>query len=325
MQPEGSPDAARSRSWTRTVFGVVARSQTWLNVVYLWLAFPLGLFYFVFLVTGISVGVSLVIVLVGIPILLLVAAAWWCLAALERALARSLLGADVPPAPRLWERGDDVWGRIKAHFGAGVIWSDLLYLFLKFPMGLVSFVLCVTGLAIVVGFIGAPLMQMSGQLYVAGQRVDSWALALALVPVGLLAAFAWAHLVNGWAWVSRCLAEGLLRAAPPVEAAEPEVEPAVVPAAAAWQGAAASWSQAQMPPWPPAAQDGPAQGVAPGPAPVWVQTEVGWQLMPPQGWPAQPAAPAPAQPPAPARPPAPAQPPAPTQPPAPGGDATIDS
>ena len=28
-------------------FGVVARPQTWLDYVYLWLAFPLGLFYFV--------------------------------------------------------------------------------------------------------------------------------------------------------------------------------------------------------------------------------------------------------------------------------------
>ena len=30
-------------------FGVIAQPRTWLNVVYHWLAFPLGLFYFVFL------------------------------------------------------------------------------------------------------------------------------------------------------------------------------------------------------------------------------------------------------------------------------------
>ena len=33
-------------------FGVIVRGQTYLNLVYLALAFPLGLFYFVFLVTG---------------------------------------------------------------------------------------------------------------------------------------------------------------------------------------------------------------------------------------------------------------------------------
>jgi hypothetical protein len=33
-------------------FGVAARSQTYLNLLYLFLAFPLGLAYFIFLVTA---------------------------------------------------------------------------------------------------------------------------------------------------------------------------------------------------------------------------------------------------------------------------------
>ena len=48
-------------------FGVVVRPQTWLGIVFHVLAFPLGLFYFVFLVTGLSVGVSLVVDLGGHP------------------------------------------------------------------------------------------------------------------------------------------------------------------------------------------------------------------------------------------------------------------
>jgi len=55
---------------------------------------------------------------------------------------------------------------------------------LKFPVGIVSFVLCVTGLSIVVAFIGAPFMQEFGWFTIAGERVDSWPLALALVRQG---------------------------------------------------------------------------------------------------------------------------------------------
>jgi len=48
-------------------FGVVAREGTYLNIIYLLLAFPLGTAYFVFLVTGLSLGLGLSITLLGIP------------------------------------------------------------------------------------------------------------------------------------------------------------------------------------------------------------------------------------------------------------------
>ena len=101
--------------------------------------FPLGLFYFVFLVTGLSVGLGLVVIWVGIPILLVVAGAWWLFGAFERVQAKYLLGADVRPAPRAWETVNGVWGKIKAHFGSGATWKDLLYLLAKLPFGIVSF------------------------------------------------------------------------------------------------------------------------------------------------------------------------------------------
>jgi hypothetical protein len=57
-------------------FGVLRRSETYRNLGYDLLAFPLGIAYFVFLVTGLSVGVGLVIIWVGVPILLGVVLAW---------------------------------------------------------------------------------------------------------------------------------------------------------------------------------------------------------------------------------------------------------
>ena len=56
------------------VFNVVKRPQTYVNVFYLLLSFPLGIAYFVFLVTGLSVGFGLVVIWVGVPILALVLA-----------------------------------------------------------------------------------------------------------------------------------------------------------------------------------------------------------------------------------------------------------
>ncbi len=66
-----------NESSLKAFFGVVARPRTWLNILFQWLAFPLGLFYFICLVTGLSLGIGLVIIWVGIPILLIVTGSWW--------------------------------------------------------------------------------------------------------------------------------------------------------------------------------------------------------------------------------------------------------
>ena len=95
-------------------FGVVARGQSYLNIIYLLLALPLGIGYFTFVVTGISVGVGLVIVWVGIPILLLVLAGWYGLVAFERLLAIWLLRVDVPSMEREPPDEKGLWARLKA-------------------------------------------------------------------------------------------------------------------------------------------------------------------------------------------------------------------
>ena len=60
------------RSLLGNIFGVFIQLQTYLNILYLLLAFPLGLGYFVFLVTGLALGLGLFITWFGIVILLLV-------------------------------------------------------------------------------------------------------------------------------------------------------------------------------------------------------------------------------------------------------------
>ena len=66
-----SPYAAFWSHPLRGFFGVMTWRQSYLNIVYLILGFPLGLAYFVFYVTGGALGIGLLIVTVGAAILLL--------------------------------------------------------------------------------------------------------------------------------------------------------------------------------------------------------------------------------------------------------------
>jgi len=195
-------------------FGVVARSRTWLNLLFQVVAFPLGLFYFVFLVTGLSVGLGLVIIWIGIPILLVVAGAWWLFGAFERLQAKHLLGAAVSPPPRLWETANGVWGKIKAHFGSGSTWKDLLYLLAKLPFGVVSFTLLVTLAAILFWLVAFPIAYYWDIHLISWGSGQGWTpplwLAILAIPGAILSVFLSLHIVNGWGWVCARWAELLL-------------------------------------------------------------------------------------------------------------------
>ena len=67
-------------------FTSIWKAQTWLNVLYLLISFPLGLIYFIFLVTGISLGFGLLITVFGIFILMGVLALVHLLARFEVSL-----------------------------------------------------------------------------------------------------------------------------------------------------------------------------------------------------------------------------------------------
>src|SRR2546425_4620531 len=103
------PEKRRLRIGTFTE--VVASRQAYLRILYLLLAFPLGLFYFVFLTVALSAGVATLVIGVGIVILLGALFVSRGFVVFERKLAASMLGADIPapqpqrvPVQRLWLR-----------------------------------------------------------------------------------------------------------------------------------------------------------------------------------------------------------------------------
>lgn len=200
-------------SIVKKYFSVVVKEETYLNLIYLLLAFPLGTVYFVFLVTALALGIGLLIVWIGVPILLAVLAASWGLAIFERTLATSLLREDIPPMSREEEAGKSAWERLKAHLGNRVTWSSLLYLLLKFPVAtiffVIAFTLVVTSLALLISpllyrWLSYPSWWGYWQVDTLGESLIATALALVVVgPISL-------HIVNFLALVSGALARVML-------------------------------------------------------------------------------------------------------------------
>lgn len=133
--------------------------RSFTNLIYLMLAMPLGIFHFTVLVTGLSLGIGLLITVLGLPFLgLTVWASWW-LAAMERRMAMGLLGAEVPPmGPTPFRSGLGFRHDLEEFLGNRVTWTGMLFLGLKFPLGILSFVTVTTLIALSMSFLLVPFL-----------------------------------------------------------------------------------------------------------------------------------------------------------------------
>jgi len=196
-------------------FGVAIQGQTYLNLVYLFLAFPLGVFYFILLVTGFSLGFGLLILWVGAIILAGMLVAWWGCALFERQIAISLLHEDIPPMARNIPAGLKTWDLVKSYLANPVTWKSLAYLLVKFPLGIFTFVVLVTLIAVTLGFLAAPVIYrlLSLEIWLVGDMVihiDTLWKAIGCFFVGLVLFFPTLHIFNGLAWISGRFARAML-------------------------------------------------------------------------------------------------------------------
>ena len=208
--------------FTKTLFQyfrVIIDVQAYRNVLYLLAAFGLGVFYFVFLITGLSLGISTLIIWVGVPILLLVCFGWCALASFERYMAIHWLKEDLPAATTPPKEGADIWTRFKSFFANPVTWKSMIYLFLKFPLGIVTFVIMITLVSLTLAFLTAPITYNLLPEYevgisfgpgLPGWQVDSLYDALIGTLVGLVLWSLTLQITNGLAWLQAKFARVML-------------------------------------------------------------------------------------------------------------------
>ena len=180
----------------KNFFGIIAKPEPWLNILYNLISFPLGIFYFVFLLTGIVLGLSLLIIWIGILFLLLMMLVWWYLSVFERELAIVFCRVKIAPMKREEDIGKSLWGKFVLHLKQPVTWKGLLFLFLKFPIGIMQFVLTITLIALVGGLVSAPFTYSYTDLNFGLFYINSLPLALCCCVLGLLLVFPALHLFN---------------------------------------------------------------------------------------------------------------------------------
>ncbi len=148
----------------RWFVAVPFRRQTYLNLAYLLLSFPLGIAYLVFVTVGVSLGLGLLIVLAGALVFAITVAMGLVVAGFERWLTTRLLGVEIDPRTEL--DGDRRRDRLRSLLTGRKTWTALFYLPAKFALGVGSVSLAMTGLTTAVSMLFVPLYYDAPGLYV---------------------------------------------------------------------------------------------------------------------------------------------------------------
>ena len=154
-----SPYAVMRSHLFRGFFGVLEWRQSYLNIVYLILGFPLGLAYFVAGVTLVALGGGLAVTVLGLPLLAGTLVAATFVLNLDSALANRLLGTRVRRLSARLEGGPrPAWRAFLLRLVHPKGWLSLLYL------AVVRFAEGVAGLVVVATLIGAPLSAITRRI-----------------------------------------------------------------------------------------------------------------------------------------------------------------
>ncbi len=118
----------------------ITSGQIYRSWFYLWINFFLSIMYFTFLATGFSLAGSLLIFVIGFPILLFMFAASRGLAAFDRQISAAVLNIEASPfVDNLDLRGMNFGSRLGATIASPTTWLSIAYLLLKFPLSIIGF------------------------------------------------------------------------------------------------------------------------------------------------------------------------------------------
>lgn len=197
------------------------RVQTYKNILYLAIAFPLGLIYLVGLSVGLALGVGLLVLWFGLPILHGTLVAATAASKGEAALARYLGGVNtsVPTfhpeldmSDGLVLPGEGFVDAVKRLLSSRSTWTSIRLVLAKFGFGVLSFIALTVSVAVTGAFLAAPfiyddpdvILGVGGIIIDGGYAVGPWTVdtfpeALVAAVIGIVFLFGALSLLNSLA------------------------------------------------------------------------------------------------------------------------------
>ena len=209
-----SPDVKRGR--LRAFLKPLVEGRTYLATLDLWLDLVFGVLWFTLFTVGITMGLGMLITLIGLPILtatfFIARAGGW----FERGRARVLLGAQIDePTSRRAPKNNGIFQKLIAPFFDRTTWKELFHLWLVQPvLAIVNFTVSLTAWTVPLWAITVPIYALEwpgGAPEVwNGRRLDTPIEVFPLMAAGLLLLPLVPWVIRGLAHVDAAVARALL-------------------------------------------------------------------------------------------------------------------
>jgi len=159
LQPPKRPRVT-DPSPLQKLFGVYLDPRAYTSLFFMLLTLATGILYFTFAVTGLSLSAGLSILIIGLPFFLAFIGMARVISLGEGRLLEAISGERMPrrpvhPGPRL-----GFFARIVAMLKDARTWTTLFYFLLMLPLGIVYFTAAVTGLAVGMAMVAAPIFKV---------------------------------------------------------------------------------------------------------------------------------------------------------------------
>lgn len=162
IRPAFSPTAGvkSSASLFNTVFGVFADPAAWSSLLFMLVSLITGIIYFTWAITGLSLSVGLLVLIISLPFIGLFLLSVRGIALIEGRIVEALLGVRMPRRPIFVDNSMGWWARLKVLFASKHTWLAIVYMILMLPLGVIYFSIFVTLISLAVAFFGAPFAQL---------------------------------------------------------------------------------------------------------------------------------------------------------------------
>jgi putative sensor protein len=188
----------------RSFFGVYDDPKAWGALLYMLISLVTGIVYFTWVVTGLSLSISLAIFIFGLLFAVFFLVSLKGLALLEGRMVEGLLGIRMPRRTVFLAKDMGWWERLKSIITDKHTWLSLIYFLMQMPLGVIYFTLVVTLFSLSLGLMAAPLVQsiMGFPVIMIGSmtyEISPW-----MAPVFLLVGFLiWTLTMHASRWIGQ--------------------------------------------------------------------------------------------------------------------------
>jgi hypothetical protein len=125
--------------WRPALLQALADPRAWAALLYLLLSLGTGIAYFTWAVTGLSLSLGLLVLIVGLPLAILFLLSIRGIAFIEGRLVEALLGVRMPRRRMFFDDTTGFWKKIKNLFTQRITWTALAYCILQMGLGIAYF------------------------------------------------------------------------------------------------------------------------------------------------------------------------------------------